>query len=175
MTRTMYLYAVAPISFCITGGMISWWNLQASADAYADAVRSLARIESMSEEIAFLRGQSSTAQLMGEQSKQEIKPWVERASQVGASQPSNFMVSPLRKIAKSDYSQEDVAITLQDVSMRQVVGYLTRPNESTEYTPTIIDLKFSAKGTKSVTDERWVANLVLTRLIYTAINRPGAD
>ncbi len=85
MTRKLYLYVVAAICFCITGVMIAWWNLQASADAYADAVRNLTRMESMSEEILLLREQSNTAQLIGEQSKQEIRPWVERASQVGAS------------------------------------------------------------------------------------------
>ncbi len=175
MTRKLYLYVVAAICFCITGVMIAWWNLQASADAYADAVRNLTRMESMSEEILLLREQSNTAQLIGEQSKQEIRPWVERASQVGASQPSNFLVSPLRNIAKSEYSQEDVAISLQEVSLSQVVGYLTLQNDSTEYTPTIIDLKIAGKDTKSVDEERWAANLVLTRLIYTAINRSGLN
>ncbi|MFO0943691.1 MAG: hypothetical protein U0930_23390 [Pirellulales bacterium] len=125
MSRSMHLYAAAACCFCICGVLVAWWNLQSAADAHADAVRNLARMESMADEIIELRQQACTAQLIGEQPKQEIRPWVERAARVGTSQPTNFMVSPLKVIAKSSYSQEDVAITLQDVTLRQVVRYLT--------------------------------------------------
>jgi hypothetical protein len=160
--------------FCVCGGVIALLNLQEAREAYVDSQRNLQKMQAMVDEIEFLRAQANTAQLLGEQPKQTIKPWTDRASRIGAAQPSSFSGSPLQPIAKSDYSQESVSLALEDVTLKQAIQFLTDSNDSSGYIPTVVDLRASAIKPSSPSDEeRWTANLILTRLIYTAINQSG--
>jgi hypothetical protein len=169
--QTVLLCAIACLWIC--GGLIAFLNLREAREAYIDTHTNLEQMQGMVIEIKQLRVQASTAQLIGEQPKQTIQPWVERASRVGIAQPSNFVGSPLQPIAKSEYSQESVTLTLPDVTLQQTIKFLTELNDSSEYVPTVVDLRASSTSSSTALDERWTANLVLTRLIYTAINQSG--
>lgn len=174
MKRNWMLFSLVVVCFGICGGLLALLNLRDARASYHDAQRNLEAMQAMVDDIEQLRRQASTVQLVGEQTKQELRPWVERASRAGLGQPSNFMASALKPIDKSDYSQEDVALTLQDASLPQMITFLTDSNDSTEYIPTVIDIRSTGnKDAKSAEQERWTVNLVLTRLIYTAINRSG--
>lgn len=174
MQRKLTLIFSLTICFCVCGGVVALLNWSDAREAYVDSQRNLNHMQAMVEDIQRLRVQASTAQLVGEQPKQTIKPWVERALRVGVAQPSNFVGSPLQPIPNSNYSQESVALALQDVTLLQAVQFLADTQDNSGYVPTVIDLRASTvKPNSSSKDERWTANLVLTRLIYTAINQPG--
>lgn len=148
-------------------------HLSNAANTYTEATENLQRMRKLAGEIRHLQQLSRTAYVEGEQPKQAIQPWLDCAKSVGIDkQLSDFSGSRLIPISNTDYSQEQVFIRLDRVSCDQVFRFLSNAaQQQKEYVPVSMELQSLPKSSKEA-QEIWTANLILTRLVFTAMNRP---
>lgn len=167
--------AILSTAFGIAIVVVSWYStssLSRAKTAYFNATKSHNKIEAIASEIRQLKKLAVTAYVDGEQPKQAIQPWLDCAERAAISgRLADFSGSRLVQIPNTDFSQEQVFVRLERVTARDVFRFLSVTGEfQEEYVPVSVELQAFPNSTTQA-GEFWTANLILTRLVFTAINR----
>ena len=140
-----------------------------------DARENLARVAALANRIEALRKSQNRALVQGEQKIESSKNWIQyaQAVQITERQITKIERLPLKKVGNTEYSRDDVFMQISSVSPTQLVAFLLKCEDAqVGYQATSVHL---SRGTKPAGDkEVWNADLLLTRILYTATNpTPG--
>lgn len=173
-TRSTWL-AACGVTLLVVGTMASLLRLGDAKAAAADARANLDRIAALARRIELLRKSENRAAVQGEQKVESSKSWIEYAqgAQISERQISKIERLPLKEVGNTDYSRDDVFIQIKGISAKQLVQFLLKcESVDVGYQSSSVHLSRvpAAPGERDL----WNADLVLTRMLFTATNpTPG--
>jgi len=154
---------------------VSALRLVEARAAAQDAQENLGRIEDLAERVEELRKLQDRALVQGQQQIESSQTWIEQArtAGIGEQQITEINRLPLQKLKSSNYSRRDVVLRIGGVTAEQIARFLLRCDETAiGYHATSIHMRKVQGNTEPI--DRWSAELILTRLLYTATNQtPG--
>lgn len=140
-----------------------------------DAHDNLARITALANRIYTLRKSQNRAMVQGEQKVESSKNWIQYAQSVQIAERQIVKIErlPLKRIEKTEYSRDDVFMEINAVTATQLVAFLLKCEDAQiGYQATSVHL--SRPGNAPAAQDLWNADLLLTRMLYTATNpTPG--
>lgn len=167
--------AACLVTLLVALTLASVLHLSDAKAAANDAHANLARVTALASRIQELRKSENRAVVHGEQQIESSKNWVERAqaAQIPEHQISKIDPLPPKKIGNTDYSRDDVFIELKGVTAHQLLEFLLKCEAGEDgYQSSSVHL---SRVPNAPSDrDLWNADLVLTRMLFTATNpTPG--
>lgn len=174
VVRSSWL-AACMVILLVVGTLASLLRLSDAKAAAVDARANLDRITSLARQIEVLRRSADRAAVRGEQKDESSKNWIEYAqsAQILERQISKIDPLPLKKLGNTDYSREDVSIQIKGITAKQLIQFLLKC-ESVDVGYHSSSVHLSSVPSAAVERDLWNADLVLTRMLFTATNpTPG--
>ncbi len=160
--------AGATFVMCLIGG-VRLGEARAAAD---DAANNLLRMQRLVQEIETLRKLDNNAHSQGEQAVESSQAFSKYAEAAGIASKSIADIErhPIKQFDGTSYRRDDVGIRLEGVSAEQIVRFLIQCGDaSVGYSADSVLMREFSSNTGG--EERWTANLILTRILYVATNR----
>jgi hypothetical protein len=161
--------AIASVVLCI---MSYLWFVEAKAAA-ASAKANTLRMSSLQKSILQLRAVDERAPFVGERDVENSEAFISYAKEAGISegQITSFERQPLKQMKNKNYMRDDIFLKLSNASIYKVTQLLCRCSKSdVGYSPTSVHLR--AELDKLGNQEVWAAELLLTRVLFTATKQP---
>ena len=169
----VYVFAwVVAVVACVSGAM----RLMEAHAAAGDAASNLDRLDLLKTAIMSLRSMEDRAQLQ-EKSKVDSNKAIlniARNSAIKETQIIEIERLPLQKLGESGYQRDDVSIRIKDVTAVALMSFLVScSTPKSGYSPVSVLLRAQPTSDRSSQDV-WVADLILTRVLFAAKN-PSSD